>query len=129
MNLQKILLPTDFSAAANQAFYHAASLAGLYNTSITLLHILEDRRGPLSLEHDPVLLSKAQLEAQTELDAYAREHSYEGVPLDTKVVHSHGAADAIIEEADGFDMIIMGSRGHRTLGQAATRQRIPGTHA
>ncbi len=117
MELKKILLPTDFSATANKAFYHAASLAELYGASITLLHILEDRRGPLSLEHDPELLSKVQLEAKTELDDYAREHGYEGVPLDTKVIHSHGAADVIIQEAADFDMIIMGRHGHRTLGK------------
>lgn len=117
MEHKNILLPTDFSATANKAFYHAASLADLFGSSITLLHILEDRRGPLSLEHDPDLLSKVQHQTESELADYAQEHRYEGVPLDTKVIHSHGAGDAIIQEAEGFDMIVMGRHGQRTLGK------------
>jgi nucleotide-binding universal stress UspA family protein len=44
LNIRRILVPVDFSAASEQALRHATALAAHFGGKITLVHVIESGR-------------------------------------------------------------------------------------
>lgn len=113
-----ILFPTDFSAAASQAFAYLLTLAQPQLTQVSLLHVNEYQ--------DPFLVElyamKAdyfkQLEKQREswalkqLEALRQRLTEQGISAELYYKQGH-RGQQILEQARflGCDLIVMGSRG------------------
>ncbi len=112
----KILVPTDFSAHAEEATRIAADLSKRYNAPLVVIHVYE----PLSyaVPEGYVLYTEVQLERmfaefETRLAAAKRAAEYAG----GERVEAH-LLQGLIEERicdfatqGGFDLIVMGTHG------------------
>ena len=120
--IQKILCPTDFSAASNNAIEYAARMAQKMSATLTLLHIQ-----PLYMGEGVSLFAGAERESLAE----ARESSrmMDDICLNVnktfKVSCTHeiipsmlgSVENAIAEESANFDLTILGTNGADNLGQ------------
>jgi nucleotide-binding universal stress UspA family protein len=118
--MKKILVPTDFSENANNAFYYALSLAAEIEASITLLHVVEmelevldvplpSASGYQARKDAAELAIKAQVDLACGLNSSWREVIDR---TDTQVVIGNPVAN-IKSNADALnvDLIVMGARG------------------
>jgi nucleotide-binding universal stress UspA family protein len=110
----KILVPVDGSENSKRALVEAARVAGKGGAQVTIVHVI-DMPPTVYVESQKLLnqlLEKYRQESAQVLDQYeeiAKEH---GVDPQTAILEGD-AAESIVEYADknGFDMIVMGSRG------------------
>jgi len=119
--LKRILVPTDFSRHAEDAFKHALALGGRYHAEITLLHVDEYGLLPLAEEESAQEVREAYRRAASELVAgyFARlaqgavGHSVRVEPM----VKYGRAYKTIIEEAEhgDYDLVIQAARGQTHL--------------
>lgn len=119
--MKRILFPTDFSSAANQAFIYALQFAQHIEASIITLHVFNrpDVKGAhmaISLEElfqdMDLSVFENYRDAIPSLNKIAEENGLEN--LDIKHVLEEGAVvETILEVAkrDAVDMIVMGTTG------------------
>lgn len=116
--MDKILVAIDESDSCDRALIRAIDLATSCESSITLLHVIEDNLSPtiLSLDSitiDDVLLQK-ELEKKSErlLDSYRLKAKDFCGKLET-LTRSGKPANEIIDvaEKEDYDLIIIGKRG------------------
>jgi nucleotide-binding universal stress UspA family protein len=122
--IRKILVPTDFSAHADEAFRVAATLARATGAEVVLFHIA--RTPAVVTEGGPLLAGPAHGEAANLWDRFQGT-----LPADpgVRVVHEVIVADrpdashvlGILERL-GCDLIVMGMHGHSWL-----RHRLVGS--
>jgi nucleotide-binding universal stress UspA family protein len=108
MQFQNILIPTDFSGAAEQAVQHALDLAAREQAQILLLHVLPSMGSPSTED-------RRQTTAEQWLHDLARHAS---VPVHTLVVWGDPAAEICRVATDRqCDLIAMSTHGRtgRTL--------------
>ncbi len=117
--MKNILLPTDFSDTAANAFRFAKQLAKQYNSHLTVLHIYHpyfDPENPLAGNKDSL---KPEEAAQLQLEVFVGEH-YSPANAEEpslrheqvrKVVRFGFAADEIVKCSEQFDLIVMGTTG------------------
>jgi len=117
--IRRILVPTDFSAHAAEAFRVAHTVAQAVGADMILFHIA--RPPAVVLEGGPFLADPARSEAT---DLWDRFRSIQ--PSDSKVrvqhemiVADHPSAKQILEILDklGCDLIVMGTHGQSWLKQ------------
>lgn len=120
MKIEKILIPTDFSACAQVAVTQAVTLAKLHRAELHVLHVMA------SLEEDPYSLVY-QLPDWQELSRQQQARCADSmvevlttIDTDGLEIHQHlpralTTAPAILETAEehGIDLIVMGTHGHR----------------
>jgi nucleotide-binding universal stress UspA family protein len=134
--IEKILVPTDFSKPAGNAFRYALWFADHYGASIELVHVVYPEAEPLDL---PVMAAQA---TQTRAEA-AKEviktfvdngiaqaiagHNLQNVPdiVSEIRVGVPTAAVAELAERDDIDLVIMGTHGEhdafdKTFGSVTT---------
>ena len=122
MQLEKILMPTDFSACANSALAHAVDLAEHFDAELHLLHVVvlhqEDPYSPgqafPGLEELHLRMEEAAShEMQLSIDA-PRAAGLRVVETQARHV---AAAPAILDYADreNVDLIVLGTHGRRGL--------------
>lgn len=113
----KIIWATDGSAAADAALPQVRELASANGTTLVVMHCKQTFVGPVSYGlavnvDEPDVLEKIKRQAS--------ELRGEGLKVTTEFVQSRTglAAHAIAEaaEAEGADLIIVGTRGHTALG-------------
>lgn len=122
MNVDKILMPTDFSDCANAALGHAIFLAQQLDAEIHLLHVvLVHAEDPHAVGHEfpatDEIFSRLDEIAQSELQRTL------GMPPDGALtIHKAqrraiAAAPAIVQYAadEGIDLIVLGTHGRRGL--------------
>lgn len=123
MKVDRILLPTDFSATALSAFAPAASLAERLGATIDLLHVVEDIPvlPAISFEHLPTLPSEAiHEEAETQAHQQLQTLLVDELPAEVRGVgrvQRGNPAQEIIQCAaqHGYDLIVMSTHGHTGL--------------
>jgi nucleotide-binding universal stress UspA family protein len=117
--IHKILVPTDFSAHADEAFRVATTLARATGAEVILFHIA--RPPAVALEGGPLLAGLANGEAANLWDRF-----HGTLPADPGVRVGHevivadkpGAGHILgILERLGCDLIVMGTHGHSWLKQ------------
>lgn len=129
--IQRILVPVDFSDCSVFALRYAASLAKQVGASLTLLHVLDSLIAPPEMEFVHLNLNefKAELEkhAKEKLAAFARDEVDPVIP--TTPVLRHGPPWEQIKETARerkADLIIIGTHGytglkHMVLGSTAEK--------
>lgn len=127
--IRKILVPTDFSACAEEALDYALELARALGASVEVCHC-----GPTPDYHVPALVSPAmrtaaadlvaQLAAMTEAsrheldDLIARRSATAGAPLSGCSVDGDPDEGITRRAAEGgADLIVIGSHGRRGLSR------------
>lgn len=119
MDIQNVLLPTDFSACADHALSHAVGIANQFDADLHFLHVVNE------LDPDWYGITNVQEEAvklRDQIRNEARERLDELVPdteLDTTVSLqlSFDVADTINEYVDerNIDLVVMGTHGRQGL--------------
>jgi nucleotide-binding universal stress UspA family protein len=116
--MNRLLFPTDFSAAAGNAFRYAAALARDLNAELDVLHVFHlpiADAANIPPEHVQQMIDEAEARARQELKAFVKE--YEERPFEGKQSTLFGlftpteiADYARQQEAD---LIVMGTKGDR----------------
>lgn len=126
-DINKILVPTDFSEPALKALRYAVGLASRLQAALTLLYVVEPAIYPaelgiaVNIEGDLMDRGREQI---TKLAA----QECGAITTDTEVLT--GVADLkIVETAEerGVDMIVMGTHGHSGLAHVllgSTAERV-----
>lgn len=126
MTLTRILLPTDFSDTAQYALDYARELAGRFDATVHLLHVVPDPLQTLAVEVAPVV---SDLAASWTADAERRleEVRIEGPRTVRAVRVGHAFVEILRYAADNaIDLIVMGTHGrgpveHLLLGSVAEK--------
>jgi nucleotide-binding universal stress UspA family protein len=128
MNVERILLATDFSAPAAGAEAYASMLAESWRAALTVVHVLEFAPGlnpdyPVNRLYLDELRKQA---AQAMADLEARTAA-QGLSIRTSVVAGIPSKEVLaLAEADDVDLIVIGTAGktgleHVLLGSTAER--------
>jgi len=120
MKIEKILVPTDFSACAQVAFSQAVVLARLNNAEIHVLHVMD------SLEEDPYSLvyqlpdwqdlgRRQQARCADSMVELLTAHDTGGLAVREHLTRASITAPTILETAreQSIDLIVMGTHGRR----------------
>jgi len=132
-HITRILVPTDFSAPADEALDYAVWLAGRLGAHVQLLHVLDDPFVTQGLAAEafiveaPVLRTGLLRHAQERLAHRTAAAKGADVRIDSEVLFGNGAKTIAEYAADrGVDLIVMGTHGrtgmaHLLLGSVAER--------
>ncbi len=130
--VDKILVPLDFSPASKQAFYQAISLASRYNSTIYTLTVFEKKTKEFSHaheEHTVVTLRGEKIKLWEAFPRLINESGYDTSRLRIKRMLLPGDPFSKIEsvvEKKEVDLVIMGTNGrtgfeHFLLGSVAEK--------
>jgi len=153
VEIKKILYTTDLSDTSLHAFSYAASLANLYNATITILHVMakniniephlagildeaqwEEIRKRHHNELRDALIGKSRQEyvAEDALDQFAKnvktDSSQLSFEVDEILVINGDPSEKILKVAKdyNFDLIVMGTHGHSLVADilGSTARRV-----
>jgi len=117
--MKNILIPTDFSPNALFAVNFGAELAANMNASITLLHAFDIPIFADQLYFENETIANWEKDFNKLLHDIAGEIHKKHAGLLINTISRFGqAADVIAEQATGYDLIVMGSKGHGNIGDA-----------
>lgn len=107
----RILVPTDGTDGMGTVYEHAADLAGRYDATVHVVHVV-DRRAFLTLDDDMKADVAAELDAQGEraVAAAAERFEADGITVSTECRDGDPAEElaAAVEELD-IDLVVMGT--------------------
>jgi nucleotide-binding universal stress UspA family protein len=131
LRIRKILFPTDFSAAAEDAFSHATHLARTHDAEIHVFNVVSpyDDGANNPMEHLPLertgadgratyrAASKAEGDEDADEGVAAEAEEDDGPAIVYEQVRSTTPAKAIVDHAvaEAFDLVVMGTTGRRGL--------------
>jgi len=125
--ITRIVVPTDFRAAAEIAVSYAIDLAAREGATIYLLHVIGDlaltaaSADALAIEL-PGLQERLVADAQRRLDQVAAASQAAPVPVTAEVLVGHVAPVITRTAADwGADLIVMGTHGRSGLAHVPHR--------
>ena len=129
MMYKKILVPHAGTSAGNKALFHAKEMAKKYDSTVTILHVLEQVPIPPSLGlsgekrkwERELRTSRKELESEMyeKLSKQGESLRKDNIPLSVKVVHGHPDETIIrIANENNYDIVIM-----------AKRRKLPGIKA
>jgi len=126
----KILFPTDFSPAAQNAYRYAIGLATDLGATIEFMHIYSSSLKPREIYLDTDQVRKIKVQRQAEMQKKLNEfvNQYEFSNIGDKLVYPGVFTDQEIVERTrrGVDLVIMGTKGERNpvnkfMGSVTTR--------
>jgi nucleotide-binding universal stress UspA family protein len=138
VDVQKILVPIDYSDDSQQALHWGTSLAGKYGAQLLLLHVIPKAVeevspsgsgfiSPTSSFSEGMAVGSQPLgrqrividlvdKAQTALGDYAVKYLDAPVPLQVKIAVGRPAEEILrVAREDGAGLIVMGTHGHTGL--------------
>jgi universal stress protein A len=136
VSVRRILVPTDFSAGAENAFNYAVGLSGLCQAEISLLHVFN------LPEYLTLLSQEAEVDAETSLRILETAKNQAAKKLENAVAGLGGKGPTVIpcllvgvpsEEIirfaaeKGIDLIVMSTHGRTALAHfllGSTSQRV-----
>lgn len=115
MNIAKILVPVDFSAAAENAFLYSLELAKTFGASVTVLHVFHIP----SMMHagnsiDEKIRLEMQQEIQLKLKVFLKKHedAAKGVSCIAKEVCGYFMEEVKEQIAEGeMELVVLGTEG------------------
>jgi nucleotide-binding universal stress UspA family protein len=118
MDLQTILVATDFSDCACVAFQAAKNLGRPFGAKIILLHVINDKRVGVLAEHLKVgpesLVPELRERAQEQLQAFINYCDPESLQIESMVtVGPPFQQIAVLARDLAVDLVIMGGYGQR----------------
>ena len=127
--IHRILVPTDFSPTAHNAFQFALGLAAAYQADIHLLHVILPEMAPMDFPAPASSLMQRQTEAAEQaMQAFSEYGTMQatkvGVIKETPAITSEieiGTPADVIRYVAGrqkADLVVMGARGHGAVGAA-----------
>lgn len=119
--IRKILVPTDFSEHSSLALTYAIDLAKRYDAALTLLHVypvVNYAAAEGFALYTPEQLAKLITQLTTQLRAIEDEARKAGAGQISSVMEQGDAYQEILEQAPGFDLIVMGTHGRTGLKHA-----------
>jgi len=122
VEIKKILLPCDLTTNASKVFPYVLSVAEKYNSTIYVLHVVEDLHGLAlypypGLGHDEKThkktANKALLEKVEKLcDKICDEHFQSCANIRKIIMAGHPVVEILkVVESEDIDLIIMGTHG------------------
>lgn len=131
--IQDLLVPTDLSASALQAFKHAVALARLYDASVHVLHVVDSLPYVALTPTDRLSLGATPLSehrGRRRLRAFLREGDTADVPIHAHLAYGD-AADQVLRfvERGNIDLLVLSSHGsgHRShVPLGAVTERVLG---
>ena len=132
MDLQTILLATDFSECARAAFQSAKNLGQPFRAKIILLHVIDDRRVAILAEHlqvEPeILIPKLRQRAQEKLQNFIKQCDADNLQIESMVtVGVPFQQIAVLARDLAVDLVVLGGYGNR--GQASLEEVFFGSTA
>jgi len=126
--IQRVLVPIDFSRRSERALQRAADLAQSYRAELVLLHVVEEVALPGVYGLDPVPVTTPEVieRAQSTLDGLIHQY-VSSVPARAEVVAGHAARDILdFAEQEHIDLIVIATHGrtgieHLLLGSVAEK--------
>lgn len=106
--MKKILVAYDGSAPADRALEHTAELAAALQGRVTVVSVVPRRRGRIG--HDPWDDAAVHAEALTHARTFLAARQ-----LQWSLLQPHGNPAKVIAklaDEDGYDIVVVGSRGH-----------------
>jgi nucleotide-binding universal stress UspA family protein len=130
LNVQKILVPVDFSECSGAAVDYAAFLAKSFGAKVTLLHAWQPPAdlgpflGQVAIRDpdsgkDRTLAEFVESQSRHALDGLIEGLTSKGVDVEGRL--EPGAARkgiTAVSEAEGYDLIVMGTHGRTGLAHA-----------
>lgn len=120
MNIETILVPTDFSENADRAFATAIQFARAFDAQIQLLHVYDipDTSTVYEVTFPTGIVDGVRKAASVSLEALKKQAKAEGIESFTELVFG-SPSQAIVEYAkeSKADLIVMGTRGNSLLKQ------------
>jgi nucleotide-binding universal stress UspA family protein len=119
--IRKILVPTDFSEHSALALTYAADLAKRYAASLTLLHVypvVNYAAAEGFALYTPEQLATLITQLNQQLKASEDEVRAQGATDIGSNILQGDAYKEILEQAGGFDLIVMGTHGRTGLKHA-----------
>lgn len=126
---KKILVATDGSDYSRRAYEVALEMAKHFQSEIEILHVIQDyMKGESNVE---VRITKEQVEAVSKDIMLKTKGETDAGEINVTTLTAFGyPASVIIEEANkGFDLVVMGTKGHGPWGGAimgSVTQRVAG---
>ena len=118
MEIRKILVPTDGSVFTDDALDAATYIAKMAGATITVVNVI-DRASVIDMpleSYDDTITMALNREAD-KMTSYAVDRIRgQGIEADRKIL-AGSPADAIAEESENYDMIIMSSLGRTGMGK------------
>lgn len=116
--LNKILVPLDGSLLAQCSLPHTLALARVFNSEVTMLHVLEQQGVDEQAQIDPLDWHMRKAEAQNYLRHISAQWA-EAAPAAETVLLEGSAAERIVEYADeqNTDLIVLSSHGRSGLSE------------
>lgn len=116
LKLEKILVPTDFSAGAKLALAYAASFCLEYGADLYLLHVIEEEKPDIVGLEDPLnIVEKWRQKNESEARVNMQQHMARIAPgLEAKMMVEVGSSAEVIQkiaETEKINLIVMGAYG------------------
>jgi nucleotide-binding universal stress UspA family protein len=118
--IKKILFPNDFSENASKILQYVLSISEAYNSTIYLLHVVQDlhKWGKAYIPHPSMdVFQKEAVEgAEKVMDRVCEEQLQSCPSLERRVVSGDPATEILKTiEAEDIDLVIMGTHGRKGL--------------
>jgi len=126
IEIHRILVPTDFSPAADEAFLRSVEIAERFDALVDVLHVWAPAPEPtggtigeVGAQPPPVVNSIAEDSAKKALDRFLQDHETCSHRVGQTMLVAGRPARAIIDIAEdtGADMVAMGTRGRTGLSR------------
>jgi nucleotide-binding universal stress UspA family protein len=132
ISLNRVLVPTDFSASANHALLYGMSFAKEYGAELTLLHVVETLSVGYASDLFPVPMAEVFDEiagyARAELAKLAAQAQERGIAVQQVVIQGKPALEIVrFAQEQGIDVIVLGTHGRGVLDHAlfgSTTERV-----
>jgi universal stress protein A len=132
IQIERVLLPTDFSESAHHALTYALSFTQKFGAELYLLHVVEVLPSGYAGELFPSAMGQVVDEihgyARAELEKLAVEARRGGSVVHERLARGKAAAEIIrIAREDRIDLVVIGTHGRGGLSHAlfgSTTERV-----
>jgi nucleotide-binding universal stress UspA family protein len=117
MQINRILVPIDFSEFSDKAVEYALYLAENFDADITLLHTVvlfkEEPDEEFKLAGYEKHVEKKERERQELFQPHHERAIQKGMQIDSEIIRGFSAADSIIDyiNTHSFDLVVLGTHG------------------